>query len=330
MSPEVKSTVSETGAQGPIVSPAPLGTKERVRRVMRGRLGTGIGILLFGVIFILVWEGIFRLKLLSKFIIPSAFLTLEEIVRIFGDVLRGGPYLESTWITIEEITVGFALGMVAGIVLGIIIGETAFGRRVLMPYVVGFNAMPKVAFAPLFVAALGFGLAPKILMAAVIAFFPIVVNTATGIESPTDNELMLFRAMEASRWKTLWKLKLPTSLPFMFAGLKIAAVLAVIGAVVADILSGGKGGLGKADHGRLYRSSDRHHLCAHRTAQHSRTCALHDRGDSGALHRPLASAQVAQKVGRVTARPSAPDNLGAPGHAGASGHAGAVPWVARD
>jgi NitT/TauT family transport system permease protein len=219
--------------------------ESQLRRVLRGRWGTFGGIILFGVVFILVWEGIFRLKILSKFIIPSAFLTLKEIIRIFGDVFTGGEYLTSTWITIEEIAVGFALGMITGIVLGIIIGETAFGRRILMPYVVGFNAMPKVAFAPLFVAALGFGLAPKILMAAVISFFPIVVNTATGIESATDNELILFRAMEASRWKTLWKLKLPTALPYVFAGLKIAAVLAVIGAVVADILSGGTGGLGK-------------------------------------------------------------------------------------
>ncbi len=238
-------------AEEPSVSPAaaPVSgrrTESSLRRAFRGRLGTVVGLILFGVIFILVWEGIFQLKVLSKFIIPSAFKTLEEIVRIFGNVFSGGVYLTATWITIEEIAVGFALGMVAGIVLGIIIGETAFGRRVLMPYVVGFNAMPKVAFAPLFVAALGFGLAPKILMAAIIAFFPVVVNTATGIESASDNELMLFRAIEASRWKTLWKLKFPTALPFVFAGLKIAAVLAVIGAVVADILSGGKGGLGKS------------------------------------------------------------------------------------
>lgn len=239
-------------AEEPSVSPAaaPVPGRARgessLRRAFRGRLGTAVGIILFGIIFILVWQGIFQLKVLSKFIIPSAFKTLEEIVRIFGNVFTGGVYLTATWITIEEIAVGFALGMVAGIVLGVVIGETAFGRRILMPYVVGFNAMPKVAFAPLFVAALGFGLAPKILMAAIIAFFPIVVNTATGIESASDNELMLFRAIEASRWKTLWKLKFPTALPFVFAGLKIAAVLAVIGAVVADILSGGKGGLGKS------------------------------------------------------------------------------------
>jgi NitT/TauT family transport system permease protein len=244
MSPRDTTTIVDTSPEEPDGDERR--GESRLRRALRGRLGTGIGLILFGVIFVLVWEGIFQLKILSKFIIPSAFLTLEEIVRIFGDVFTGGVYLTATWITIEEIAVGFALGMIAGIVLGVVIGETAFGRRVLTPYVVGFNAMPKVAFAPLFVAALGFGLAPKILMAAVISFFPIVVNTAAGIESPTDNELTLFRAMESSRWKTLWKLKFPTALPFIFAGLKIAAVLSVIGAVVADILSGGKGGLGKS------------------------------------------------------------------------------------
>jgi NitT/TauT family transport system permease protein len=221
------------------------GAMRQVRRAFRGRMGTAIGLVLFGVIFIIAWEGVFRLKIISKFIIPSAFGTLRQIVWIFGNVFTGGPYLESAWITVEEVALGFVFGAIAGILLGIVVGETAVGRRVLMPYVVAFNAMPKVAFAPLFVAALGFGLAPKVLMAAVIAFFPVVVNQAAGIEAANENELMLFRAVEATRWQTLWKLKFPTSLPFLFAGLKIAAVLAVIGAVVADILSGGKGGLGK-------------------------------------------------------------------------------------
>ena len=251
MSQEDERTIIDKGTEEPGGSavPGPACRAPEVsplRRALRGRLGTGVGLILFGIVFILVWEGIFRLEILSRFIVPSAFKTLKEIVRIFGDVFTGGIYLQATWLTMQEIAVGFALAMVAGIFVGLVIGETSFGRRVLMPYVVGFNAMPKVAFAPLFVAALGFGLAPKILMAAVIAFFPIVVNTAAGIESASDNELMLFRALEASRWKTLWKLKFPTALPFVFAGLKISAVLAVIGAVVADILSGGAGGLGKS------------------------------------------------------------------------------------
>ena len=233
-------------APGPAsLPPTRIGPRRRLKRVFRGRLGTAVGLILFGVILILVWEGAFRLRIVSEFIIPSAFDTVDEFVRVFRSVFTGGPYLHATLITLEEIAVGFALGAVAGIVLGIVIGETAFGRRILMPYVVAFNAMPKVAFAPLFVAALGFGLGPKILLTAIIAFFPAVVNTAAGIESPTDNELTLFRAMEASRWKTLWKLKFPTALPLLFAGLKIAAILAVIGAVVGEMLSGGTGGLGR-------------------------------------------------------------------------------------
>ena len=228
---------------------APLSGQARLgllwSRVFKGRKGTALGVTIQGIIFILVWEGAFRLHIFSKFIVPSAFKTLRDIVQIFGDVFTGGIYLRATLITLEEIAIGFGLGMIAGILLGILIGETAYGRRMLMPYVVAFNAMPKVAFAPLLVGALGFGIAPKIVLAAIIAFFPVVVNTAAGIESVNENELRLFRAMEASRWQTLWKLKFPNSLPFVFAGLKIAAVLAVIGAIIGELLSGGSGGLGK-------------------------------------------------------------------------------------
>jgi NitT/TauT family transport system permease protein len=214
-------------------------------RLFKGRRGTTIAVILFGILLLLLWEAVFRLGVVSDFIVPSAIETLKEIGRIFSNFFTGGVYFKATLVTLEEIAVGFAAAAVVGIALGIVIGETSFGRRVLMPYVVGFNAVPKVALAPLFIAALGFGVAPKMLMAAVIAVFPAIVNTAVGIESASENELRLFRAMEASRWQTLWKLKFPTSLPYVFAGLKVAAVLATIGAIVGEMLSGGAGGLGK-------------------------------------------------------------------------------------
>ena len=228
---------------GPACGPEPPQTW--LRRAFRGRRRATVSVILFGVFLLLLWEGVFRLGIVSDFIVPSAISTLDEIGKIFVDFFTGGGYFEGTMVTLEEIAVGFGAAALVGIVLGILIGETVFGRQTLMPYVVGFNAVPKVALAPLFVAAFGFGVGPKMLMAAVIAVFPVVVNTATGIESATENELRLFRALEASRWQTLWRLKFPTSLPLVFAGLKIAAVLAVIGAIVAEMLSGGAGGLGK-------------------------------------------------------------------------------------
>ena len=116
-----------------------------------------------------------------------------------------------------------------------------FGERAVMPYLVAINTMPKVAFAPLFVSWLGFGIASKVALAAFIAFFPVIVGTAAGLHAADENARMLFRTMGASRWQTLVKLKLPTGMPHFFAGLKNAAVCVVVGAVVGEFLGGGKG-----------------------------------------------------------------------------------------
>lgn len=222
---------------------------QRLRRLVtsgiRGRVGTILGLVLFGLAALALWEGAFRIGLVSRFVLPSAIDTMDEVWEITWSTFTGGVFLSATLLTLQEIMIGFALASATGIALGIVLGETSFGRRILMPYVVAFNSMPKVAFAPLFVAWLGFGTAPKILLAAVVAFFPVVINTAVGIESYSVNSLLLFKAIEATRWKTLWKLKFPTALPYVFAGLKTAAVLSVIGAVVGEFLSGGTGGLGR-------------------------------------------------------------------------------------
>jgi NitT/TauT family transport system permease protein len=110
-----------------------------------------------------------------------------------------------------------------------------------MPYLVAINAMPKVAFAPLFVSWLGFGIASKVALAAFIAIFPVIVGTAAGIHAADQNARMLFRTMGATRWQTLLKLKLPHGMPHFFSGLKNASVLVVVGAVVGEFLGGGKG-----------------------------------------------------------------------------------------
>ena len=123
----------------------------------------------------------------------------------------------------------------------VVVGETRLGKKALMPYLVAFNALPKVAFAPVFVAWFGFGANSKIVMALFVAFFPVIVDTAAGLYSVDADTEMLFQAMESSRWQTLRKFKLPSALPFIFAGLKSAAVFAVVGAVVGEYLGGGKG-----------------------------------------------------------------------------------------
>jgi NitT/TauT family transport system permease protein len=136
---------------------------------------------------------------------------------------------------------GFALAIAIGFSLGVLVGETAFGERAVMPYLVAIDTMPKVAFAPLFVAWLGFGIESKVALAAFIATFPIVVGTAAGLHSADENARMLFKTMGASRWQTLVKMKLPSGLPQIFTGLKIGAVGVMAGAITGEFLGGGKG-----------------------------------------------------------------------------------------
>jgi NitT/TauT family transport system permease protein len=199
----------------------------------------------FGVFLIALWQLVYQLELFSRFAVPSPSATGEELWSVTKNIFSGGYVLDATVYTLYEIVLGFLLALGTGLVLGIIAGDTRFGQKVLMPYLVGVNVMPRIAFAPVFVAWLGFGLAPKVLMAAFIAFFPVVINTALGVRSCSTNSLLLFRSMDAGRLKTLRKLKLPNALPYIFAGMKTAMVLSVIGAIVAEFLGGSAEGVGE-------------------------------------------------------------------------------------
>lgn len=191
--------------------------------------------------FVAVWQLVYSLGLISPIITPSPLETITDIVTVGLNLLTGDYMLAALWVTTREVLFGFGIAITLGFLLGVLVGETAFGERAVLPYLVAINAMPKVAFAPLFVAWLGFGIASKIALSAFIAIFPIVVGTAAGIHAADQNARMLFRTMGASRWQTLIKLKLPYGMPIFFSGLKIASVLVVVGAVVGEFLGGGKG-----------------------------------------------------------------------------------------
>jgi NitT/TauT family transport system permease protein len=149
--------------------------------------------------------------------------------------------LDALWTTTRTVFWAFLIASGIGFSLGVLVGETKFGERAVMPYLVAIDTMPKVAFAPLFIAWLGFDIASKVALAAFIATFPIIVSTAAGLCAASENERMLFKSMGASRWQTLFRLKLPTGLPYIFTGLKIAAVGVMAGAITGEFLGGGKG-----------------------------------------------------------------------------------------
>ncbi len=192
--------------------------------------------------FVGLWLLVRALELVSNIILPSPWETAQELVVVGQNLLTGGYLLPAFWITTKEVLLGFAIATTLGFLLGVLVGETSLGERAVLPYLVAIDTMPKVAFAPLFISWLGFGIASKVALAAFIATFPVVVGTAAGLHAADENARMLFRTMGASRLQTLIKLKIPTGLPQIFTGLKIAAI----------------GVVARCDHGRVPGRRHRH------------------------------------------------------------------------
>ena len=205
------------------------------------RIPKPIAILLLGVIILVVWHLAATVGVVSTIILPTPLQTANELVVVGTNLLTGGYMLGALWITFLEVLLGFLLATVIGVTLGVIVGETSFGERAVMPYLVALDTMPKIAFAPLFVAWLGFGIESKLALATFMATFPIIVGTAAGIMSAERNAVMLFRTMGATRWQALTMMKIPTGLPHIFTGLKIASLAVMAGAITAEFLGGGKG-----------------------------------------------------------------------------------------
>jgi NitT/TauT family transport system permease protein len=205
------------------------------------RIPRPVAMLALLVAFIAIWQLCYEFEVISQIILPSPWETAQDLVFVGANLLSAGYMLSAFWVTTQEVLHGFAIAVALGFLLGLLVGETGFGERAVMPYLVAINAMPKVAFAPLFVSWLGFGISSKVALAAFVAIFPVIVGTAAGLHVADENARMLFRTMKASRWQTLVKLKLPLAMPHFFAGLKNAAVLVVVGAVVGEFLGGGKG-----------------------------------------------------------------------------------------
>jgi NitT/TauT family transport system permease protein len=191
--------------------------------------------------FVGIWQFVHVFEIVSKIILPSPWETAQELVVVGKNLMGGGYLLGALWVTTQEVLIGFAIATGLGLGLGTIVGETSLGERAVLPYLVAIDTMPKVAFAPVFIAWLGFGISSKVALAAFIATFPVVVGTAAGLHAADENARMLFRTMGASRWQTLVKLKFPTGLPHLFTGLKIASIGVVAGAITAEFLGGGTG-----------------------------------------------------------------------------------------
>jgi ABC-type nitrate/sulfonate/bicarbonate transport system permease component len=150
---------------------------------------------------------------------------------------------ENAWVTLQEIVLGFLVGLLAGLVFAVPLRLSETLRRAVYPLAVGGQAVPIMVIAPLLVVWFGYGIVPKLGIVALICFFPVAVNAADGLRSVDPEATKMMRTLDASRLQILWRVEAPTSLPFVFSGVRIAAALAPIGAVFGE-WAGAQSGLG--------------------------------------------------------------------------------------
>jgi NitT/TauT family transport system permease protein len=205
------------------------------------RVPRSLAMIVLFLAFLGIWQLVSMSGIVSPIILPSPAETGRQLVFVGNNLLSGGYMLTALWITTKEVIYSFVLATAIGFSLGVLVGETGFGEKAVMPYLVAIDTMPKIAFAPLFIAWLGFDISSKVALATFVATFPIVVGTAAGLHAADENARMLFKTMGASRLQTLFKMKLPTGLPHLFTGLKIASVGVMAGAITGEFLGGGKG-----------------------------------------------------------------------------------------
>jgi NitT/TauT family transport system permease protein len=191
------------------------------------------------VVFVLAWEGIVRAWQIPEFLVPAP----SAIGRALVAGLTSRLYLDHFGVTLYESLLGFLIAAAAGIAGGTVIAQFRVVEQTLYPYLVALQTLPKIAIAPLLIVWLGFGLASKVVIAALVAFFPILVNVIVGLKTVDASKLDLMRSLDASRWQTFRYVTFPNALPFVFAGLDIAIVFSVLGAIVGEFV-GSQRGLG--------------------------------------------------------------------------------------
>lgn len=187
------------------------------------------------VALLIIWELAILVFDIQRFLLPHPADVLSTLWE------RRDTLLAESWVTFQESVWGFLLAIAVAIPVAILITFSKLASRTVYPVLVISQVVPKVAVAPLLVVWMGFGLTPKILLAFLVAFFPIVVNTATGLNSLEPKMIDLARAMGASTWQTFIHFRLPGSLPVFFAGLKVGVTFAVIGALVGEFVGAGSG-----------------------------------------------------------------------------------------
>ena len=201
------------------------------------RIRRNLPALILFVTLLILWQlgvSVFQIR---EYLLPSPLAVLRALAS--ADI----PWRVHLWVTTLEILGGFLLAGAVGVLLGVAIAWSSVLAKALVPFLVFVNTLPKVAVAPLFLLWLGYGIIPNILIAALIGFFPVVINTAVGLTQVDEEMLDLGRVFGAPKWKVFLKIRIPNALPYILSALKITATAAVVGAIVGEFVAS-QAGLG--------------------------------------------------------------------------------------
>jgi len=196
------------------------------------------------VVFIALWELVSVGFGLPAYILPTPLAVGKAlVVGLLISPLSPASFLYQLASTLQATFLGFAIGCAGGLVLAAIMAEFPIVEDFLMPYVVAFQSLPKVAIAPIVIIWFGYGLSSKTAIGAMLAIFPMIVNPLQGLVSTDPERIELLRALRASRWTIFWHIKLPSALPLIFTGMEISIVYALLATIVAEFL-GAQSGIG--------------------------------------------------------------------------------------
>ena len=220
----------------------PTSDTPKARRPLR--LGTKSWSLLLLVVLLGGWELGVRLFHVPKFLIPP----VSDIAVALWRGLAASPFAkDSLWyhsaITVTEILLGFFVGSAIGLAIGVVVSQMPRLEAILEPYVSALQSLPKVAVAPIIVVWLGFGIGSKVAIICLLTFFPVLVTSIAGFKAVDPDRIDLLRSLSATPWQIFRKAKFPSALPYIFAGLNMAAAFAVVGAIVGEFV-GAQAGLG--------------------------------------------------------------------------------------
>lgn len=186
---------------------------------------------------LLLWQGLSHLAGFPSFILPPPGMVWRKFLRVLAD----GSLVGHTLVTLSEVILGMLIGVSSATLLGYLLAKSRAIERLLSPYIVASQSVPTVAIAPLLVIWFGSGLLSKILVAALIVFFPVLVNTMVGVRSVPEDLYYLMRSLKATRWQIVRYLEIPAAMPVLLGGLRVGATLAVIGAVVGEFVGADRG-----------------------------------------------------------------------------------------